>query len=100
MREVRKPLLLDDHEASACLTFSGSRIAGWYFTVQGLAILAWWLILAGVPSARELFLPPGASEIELLAFRLPDLLVAMPASLAAGVAILADRRWAILPAWL
>jgi protein-S-isoprenylcysteine O-methyltransferase Ste14 len=82
------------------LTFSGTRIAGWYFTLQGFAILAWWLFLAAFPSAHKLFIPTGASEMELLAFCLPDILVAVPASLAAGVAILAGRRWAVPPAWL
>ena len=81
------------------MTFSGTRLGGLYFIAQALAILGWWLYLARVPSARELFVPPGATEIELFAFRLPDLLVAVPASLAAGVAILTRTRWMIPLAW-
>lgn len=82
------------------VTFSASRISGWYFIVQGCAILAWWIALASSPGARAWFIPPGASELELLAFRLPDLLVAAPASFAGGVAILTGRRWAVPLAWV
>jgi protein-S-isoprenylcysteine O-methyltransferase Ste14 len=81
------------------VSFSETRIGGWYFTVQGLAILAWWSYLTLVPSAERFFIPPGASEIELRAFQLPDLLAAAPTSVAGGVAILLGSRWAIPLAW-
>ncbi len=81
-------------------TFSGTRLAGFYFAFQALALGAWWGLLAVDPAAEALFLPPGAARPELVAFRLPDLLVALPASLLAAVAILAGRRWAPLPAWV
>jgi protein-S-isoprenylcysteine O-methyltransferase Ste14 len=81
------------------LTFSGTKIGGLYFAAQAAAIGAWWLYLAVEPAARELFLPPGASPVELIAFQLPDLLVAVPASLVAGIALLSNRRWAAAPAW-
>jgi protein-S-isoprenylcysteine O-methyltransferase Ste14 len=82
------------------LSFSGTRLSGWYFACQGLAVVAWWGYLAAVPAARSSFLPPGASVLELLAFRLPDLLVLVPASLIASVAILTRRSWALVPAWM
>ncbi len=82
------------------MTFSGTRFAGWYFTAQGLAFAAWWAYLFWVPAGRQTFVPPGASELDLLAFCLPDLLVAVPASLAAGVAFLRRLRWTLPLVWL
>jgi len=82
------------------MTFSGTRFAGWYLTAQGLAFAAWWAYLFWVPAGRGAFVPPGASELDLLAFSLPDLLVAVPASLAAGVAFLRRLRWTLPLAWL
>jgi protein-S-isoprenylcysteine O-methyltransferase Ste14 len=81
-------------------SFSGTRFAGWFFTAQGLAIGAWWLLLFAFPADRQLFVPPGASELDLLAFSLPDLIVAVPASLAAGLAVLLRFRWGLPLAWL
>jgi len=80
-------------------TLSGRRIGAWYFIAQGLAITAWWTWLTVAPSARALFVPPGASDADLLAFRLPDLLVAVPTSLIAGAGLLVGSRWAIPLAW-
>jgi protein-S-isoprenylcysteine O-methyltransferase Ste14 len=80
-------------------TFSGSRFSGWYFLVQALGIAAWWLYLSAAPSAVPLFVPRGAAEADLRAFRLPDLLVAVPVSLAASVSILRSLRWTVPLAW-
>lgn len=77
------------------LSFSGTRFAGWYFTCQAVAIVAWWGYLAGVPAGRSLFLPVGASELELLAFGLPDLLVLVPASLSAGLGLASGLTMAV-----
>jgi protein-S-isoprenylcysteine O-methyltransferase Ste14 len=81
-------------------TFSGTRFAGWYFAVQGVAIAGWWLYLTLRPGAVRLFVPPGAQDIDLIAFRLPDLLVAVPASLIAAVTFFARSRWAVPLGWL
>lgn len=81
------------------MTFSGTRFSGWYLVAQALAILGWWIYLTLIPAAAASFLPQGASRLELIAFRLPDLIVAAPASLAAGVAILAGLRSAVPLAW-
>ena len=80
-------------------TFSGTQLGGWYLLAQGIAIAAWWVYLAWNPSAQHAFVPPGASAIELLAFRLPDLLVAVPASVGAGVALLRRAAVAVPLAW-
>ena len=81
-------------------TFSGTTFAGWYFLFQAFAFSGWWLYLYGVPDAVPLFVPPGASAVDLTAFRAPDLIVAVPASLAAAVAIFRSLRWAVPLAWL
>jgi protein-S-isoprenylcysteine O-methyltransferase Ste14 len=82
-------------------SFSGTRFAGWFFTAQALTIGAWWIYLFAFPADRQLFVPPGASGLDLLAFSFPDLIVAVPASLAAGLAVLLFRsRWALPLAWL
>lgn len=80
-------------------SFSGSRFGGWYFLVQALGIAAWWGYLAAEPSAVSLFLPRGAAEADLRAFQMPDLLVAVPVSLAAAASILLSLRWAMPLAW-
>lgn len=86
--------------AKPASTFSRTRFGGAYLAVQGLAIVAWWLDLFLVPSHRRLFLPHGAGEADLLAFLLPDLGLAAPASLAAGAALLTGARWGVPLAWL
>lgn len=86
--------------SGAPATFSGTPLGGWYLLAQGIAIAAWWLYLALNPSAMPVFVPPGASEIELLAFRLPDLLVAAPVSIAAGIALLRTLTVGVPLAWL
>ncbi|HET9194013.1 MAG TPA: isoprenylcysteine carboxylmethyltransferase family protein [Vicinamibacterales bacterium] len=80
-------------------SFSGSRFGGWYFLVQALGIAGWWVYLSAEPSAVPLFLPRGAAEADLRAFQMPDLLVAVPVSLAAAVSILLSLRWAMPLAW-
>ena len=80
-------------------SFSGTKFPGWFFIVQGLAIAAWWLYLFSYPAHRQVFLPPGASEVDLLAFWLPDLVIVCPVSLAAGLAFLCRSRWSLLLAW-
>ena len=80
-------------------TFSGSRFSGCYFLVQALGIAGWWVYLSVQPSAVPLFLPDGAAEADLRAFLMPDLLVAVPVSLAASVSIFLSLRWAMPLAW-
>ena len=81
-------------------TFSGTPFGGWYFLAQALAITGWWIYLNVNPDATQLFLPPGAAVADLRAFQAPDLLVAVPASLAASVAFFLSWRWTVPLAWL
>lgn len=82
------------------MTFSRTPFGQVYFAAQALAFAAWWAYLWAVPAARASFFPPGASEIELLAFALPDLGVAVLGSLGAAIAIASGARWAVPLAWL
>ena len=81
-------------------TFSGTTFGGWYFLVQAFAITGWWLYLNIAPDAMQPFLPPGAAVADLRAFQAPDLLVAVPASLAAAMAFFLSLRWTVPLAWL
>ena len=55
--------------------------------LQGLAVLAWWAFLAGVPAGRDLFAPGDADPGFLWAFLPADLL------LVAGGSLAAARAW-------
>lgn len=81
------------------MTFSRTPFAGLFFALQSAAFAAWWLYLWLFPASRSIFLPPGAAEIELLAFALPDLLVAALASAAAAISLAVGARWAVPLAW-
>jgi protein-S-isoprenylcysteine O-methyltransferase Ste14 len=81
-------------------SFSGTSFAGIYFLVQALAIPAWWLCLVLAPATRTHFVPPGASEADLMAFMAADLLLAAPVSFAAGVAFLRGSSWSQPLCWL
>lgn len=74
-------------------------MASGYFLVQGLVILVWWGMLGTLKEARRFFLPDGASEMDLLAFSLPDLVLAAPGSLITGLALLYGARFAVGAAW-
>ncbi|MEO8505445.1 MAG: isoprenylcysteine carboxylmethyltransferase family protein [Acidobacteriota bacterium] len=80
-------------------TFSGTRFPGWFFLIQALGIGGWWIALACFPDARQAFLPAGAAAVDLVAFRAPDLIVAVPASFAAGVTFFRRSNWAVPLAW-
>src|ERR1044071_9320187 len=50
------------------------RWAGAYFTLQGIAVILWWLVLLLIPASRAYF-KMGDAEAALLAFWFPDLLL-------------------------
>ncbi len=81
-------------------TSSGTRFAGFYFLLQGIAVSAWWAWLLMVPDARGVFVPAGASELELMAFLLPDAAVLVSTSLIAGALFLLGSSWAVPMGWL
>jgi protein-S-isoprenylcysteine O-methyltransferase Ste14 len=55
-----------------------------FFATQGVAVLAWWVMLWRIPSTRPWFTPPGWPASTLTAFRVPDLALLAGGSLAAG----------------
>lgn len=81
------------------MTFSRTPFSWIFFVVQSAAFVGWWLFLWVVPSSRSAFLPPGASEPELLAFALPDLGVVVLGSLFSAIAIVSGSRWALPVSW-
>lgn len=49
------------------------RSAAIYYAVQGLAVIAWWIVLFSAPASRRYFTLERNSEFSLLAFWLADL---------------------------
>lgn len=80
-------------------TYSRTPFAWAYLAVQAAAIGAWWAALLAVPALRRPFLPDGAGDADLLAFALPDLALALPASLLAAVLLGRGQRWGVALAW-
>ena len=81
-------------------TYSGTRFAGFYFLLQGIAVSAWWAWLLVAPDARAWFVPEGAAELDLMAFLLPDGAVLVSTSLIAAGLFFAGSVWALPMAWL
>ena len=70
-----------------------------YFALQGIAVVAWWLLLIFVPNSRKYFQLETDSETSLLAFWLADLSLLGIGSLVAGWLCLRDSRHAPVAAW-
>lgn len=49
------------------------RSAAIYYAIQGLSVIAWWIVLFAVPALRRFFVLEQKSEFSLLAFWLADL---------------------------
>jgi protein-S-isoprenylcysteine O-methyltransferase Ste14 len=71
-----------------------------FFATQGMAVLAWWVMLWQVPATRAWFTPPGWPASTLTAFRLPDLALLAGGSLLAGWLSLRGRPAAGAARWL
>jgi len=78
---------------------SRGRLASWYFTLQGVAIVAWWLLLLLVPPSRALFLVGPLSETSFLGFWMADL-AAASFSVATGQLIRVDSPLAGSISWV
>lgn len=79
---------------------SSPRRTAAYFTLQGLAVLSWWVLLLLLPDFRPWFFPAGELKGPLLLFGPADALVLAPTSLAAGWLIARAAPQARLSAWL
>lgn len=84
MSRVQRTLEPDDLTARGAL----QRFAPTYLRLQAIAVVVWWLSLAGLPALRPWFLPATAPEVFLWAFLPGDLAI-----VAWGSAI-AAHRWA------
>jgi hypothetical protein len=69
-----------------------------YFTFQGIAVIAWWILLITVPVSRKYF-QLGDSETVLLAFCLPDLFLFAIGSLVLSLLIAFNNRFMAIVLW-
>lgn len=70
-----------------------------YFALQGIAVVAWWLVLFFVPASRKYFQLEANSEASLLAFWLADLSLLGIGSLAASGLCFFESRHASIALW-
>lgn len=70
-----------------------------YFTVQGIAVISWWLLLFFVSDSRKYFQLEVASQVSLLAFWLADLLLLGIGSLLAAGLCLKDNANKAIALW-
>lgn len=75
------------------------RSAAIYYAVQGLAVIAWWILLFSVPSSRRYFLLEQNSEFSLLAFWLADLSFLGLGSLAAAWLCFRHHEYSQIASW-
>jgi hypothetical protein len=70
------------------------RLAVAYLVLQGVGVLAWWVVLAVAPGARALFTAAGAPDVVLLAFVVGDLALVAGGSFMAAVGVARGAAWA------
>lgn len=75
------------------------RSAAVYYAIQGLAVIAWWIVLFFVPASRKFFLLERQSEFSLLAFWLADLSFLGLGSLAAAWLCFRRHEYSQIAAW-
>ncbi len=79
------------------------KILNWarvYFLMQGVGVCVWWLMLVAAPETRAPFIPKNTSDVSLLAFWLPDLLLIAAGSIVAAAAIYYRSRYKTAAMWL
>jgi protein-S-isoprenylcysteine O-methyltransferase Ste14 len=69
-----------------------------YFAFQGIAVIAWWILLITVPISRKYF-QLGDSDTILLAFWLPDLFLLAIGSLVLSWLIALNNRFMVALLW-
>ena len=69
-----------------------------YFAFQGVAVIAWWVLLIAVPTSRKYF-QMGDGETILLAFWLPDLFLLAIGSLILSWLIIANHKFMPIVLW-
>jgi protein-S-isoprenylcysteine O-methyltransferase Ste14 len=78
----------------------GRRLVSIYLLVQGLAGLAWWLILWLIPESRERFQPSGMVSDFILAFAIPDAVLFIGGALVGAWLFAINHRGARAVLWL
>lgn len=73
--------------------------ASFYYAIQGLAVIAWWVVLFFVPSTRQYFALERSSEVSLMAFWLADLSFLGIGPLAASWLIYREHEFSRIAAW-
>ncbi len=75
------------------------RSAAIYYAIQGVAVIAWWIVLFAVPTSRKYFILEQKSEFSLLAFWLADLSFLGLGSLAAAWLCFRRHEYSQIVAW-
>src|SRR5687768_911577 len=75
------------------------RMAGGYYVLQGVGVVAWWAMLVAAPQYRRYFVFEPNSETSLLAFWLADLFLLGVGSVVAGLLCLTGNRLKEIAAW-
>jgi protein-S-isoprenylcysteine O-methyltransferase Ste14 len=76
------------------------KAAAIYFVLQGIGVVAWWVLLIAVPESRLVFVLEGNRETSLLAFWLADAVFIAAGSLAAAMLIRKRSKFAVAALWL
>jgi len=76
------------------------RTAAHYYLLQGLAVIAWWILLIAYPSSRGWFQLEAHSQLSLFAFLLPDALMIAAGSLIAAYLIFSRSQFGSAATWL
>lgn len=76
------------------------RAAIFYYLLQGVAVVAWWLMMYVLPSTQAWFRLDNHSLISLNSFWLGDLLFIAPGSIAAAVLLYVRWKYATAVMWL
>lgn len=70
-----------------------------YFVIQGLAVIAWWLVLFFIPASRQYFVLERNSEASLMAFWLADLSFLGVGSLVTSWLCFRDLEYKKIASW-
>ena len=81
------------------MTTRPARLASIWFVLQAVLVTLWWVWLFVQPAARAHFLPTSFPAEVLLAFAVPDLLLLVLGSLAAGHGLWRGRAWSSAACW-
>ncbi|MBK9155833.1 MAG: isoprenylcysteine carboxylmethyltransferase family protein [Chloracidobacterium sp.] len=76
------------------------RTAALYYLLQGLGVIAWWILLVAYPESRGWFQLEANSQLSLFAFWLPDALLIAAGSLITAYLTFSRNRFESAATWL